>query len=222
MQDIHTHLYWESYDADREEVLARAKEAGVTEMLVVGTSISENEKALLLTDTESYLFASVGIHPNEFREKGSVPQNWLEVLQTQAEHEKVVAIGECGLDYSESHGSITETEKELQRESFQKQIALAIQLNLPLIVHCRSTHSETDDAYRDVLKILKDRSSELEAVILHCYMGSQSVTEEFLQLPNIYFSFTGNVTYPREASNEGRGVGFYREREVDSYEPTFC
>lgn len=194
MQDIHTHLYWESFDEDREEVLNRAKQAGVTKMLVVGTNIEENKKVLELAQGYDSLWASVGVHPNEFR--SSVSEHWKETLATQANESKVVAIGECGLDYSQSHGLITDVQKEDQKQGFIQQLALAEEKGLPVIVHCRAVSAESDEAYWDLLTILKDWSPKLSNVILHCYMGSVSVTKEFLTLQNVYFSFTGNITYP--------------------------
>jgi TatD DNase family protein len=185
MQDIHTHLYWESYDDDRDEVIARAREAGVSEMLVVGTTLEESRKAVALASQYENIFVSVGIHPNEFR--GEVGE-YLGELEKIAQDRKVVAIGECGLDYSVSHGGIDETTKARQKKGFAEQLALANTLALPVIVHCR-------DAYRDLLLILKEHEVTVP-IIMHCYMGDTSVTEEFLALPNIYFSFTGNITYP--------------------------
>lgn len=198
MQDIHTHLYWESFDEDRELVIKRAQEAGVDKMLVVGTSIEENEAALALAVEHQNIFASVGMHPNNFRE--SVPENWREALSEQSKKPKVVAIGECGLDYSESHGPITESQKEQQRQGFIWQLEIASQRKLPVIVHCRAKNQLSDDAYWDVLEIVKQYQNALEAVVLHCYMGSVPVTKEFLEIPNVYFSFTGNITYPVKAS----------------------
>jgi TatD DNase family protein len=201
MQDIHTHLYWESYDTDREEVLKRAQEAGVETMLVVGTSIEENESAVALANRYQHIFASVGVHPNNFRE--AVAENWSAVLTEQAQAPEVVAIGECGLDYSESHGSITDEQKENQKQGFIQQLQLASKLQLPVIVHCRAKNGEADDAYWDVLSILKEYHSQLKAIVLHCYMGSMEVTHKFLELENVYFSFTGNITYPVKKSVEG-------------------
>lgn len=201
MQDIHTHLYWESYDEDREEVIQRAHEAGVETMLVVGTSIEENEGALMLAQKNQHLFASVGVHPNNFRE--AVSENWFTLLSEQAKTKEVIAIGECGLDYSESHGPIIDEQKNHQRTGFIQQLELAAELQLPVIVHCRAKNGESDDAYWDVLKILKEYQSEVKAIVLHCYMGSVAVTQEFLALPNVYFSFTGNITYPIKKSVEG-------------------
>lgn len=193
MLDIHTHLYWESYDADRDEVIRRAQEAGVRQMLVVGTTLEESRKAVLLAEKYENIFASVGIHPNEFREEVGEYHTALEEL---AQHPKVVAVGECGLDYSESHGLITPKQKKSQYEGLIDQMAMAQEYSLPLIIHCRTTNSLTDDAYRDLLTILQTQGSKLKAIILHCYMGDTEVTKDFLLLPNVYFSFTGNITYP--------------------------
>lgn len=210
MQDIHTHLYWESFDSDREEVLMRAKEAGVTEMLVVGTTVEESMKAIKLARDHESLFATVGIHPNEARVSGEYStdnktRSGLEELNSllQEKNKKVVAVGECGLDYSESHGVITESEKQSQKKLFKGQIDLATQYNLPLIVHCRAVSAQSDEAYWDLLVILKEVAPKLSNIILHCYMGSVSVTQEFLTISNIYFSFTGNITYPVKQNIQG-------------------
>ena len=224
MLDIHTHLYWDSYDTDRGDVIARAHAAGVKQMLVVGTTIEESRKAITLAAGYDDVYASVGIHPNEFRGTNlqlttynrQQIQNWEEGLRQLAGHEKVVAIGECGLDYSESHGNITTTQKETQKKAFEKHIEIATELRLPLIVHCRPQNALTMDAYEDLYQILTHNTQHTThnekmlpqqgqessvvscqlLVILHCYMGDTEVTKKFLTLPNTYFSFTGNITYP--------------------------
>lgn len=206
MQDIHTHLYWESFDTDREEVLVRAKAAGITEMLVVGTTSEESKKAIELAAQHPNLFATVGIHPNEARgaHKEQEISKWIEEGQRLLnENNTVVAIGECGLDYSESHGAITEEEKQNQKKLFEAQIDLAKKYNLPLIIHCRATSSQADEAYWDLLSLVKEHAPNIPDSILHCYMGSVSVTKEFLHIPNIFFSFTGNITYPTKKELQG-------------------
>ncbi len=192
MLDIHTHLYWDSYDTDRDETIARARVAGVKQMLVVGTTIEESRKAVALAEQHDDVYASVGIHPNEFRsEVGEYAQE----LEELARNKKVVAIGECGLDYSESHGEITDVQKTSQKKAFEKQILIATELGLPLIIHCRPKNATTMDAYEDILAIFRQASFSLP-IILHCYMGDTEVTKKFLELPQVYFSFTGNITYP--------------------------
>lgn len=197
MQDIHIHLYWESYDLDRDEVVSRARQAGVREMLVIGCTVEESRQAIATAEKYPDMYASVGLHPNELNhESGIMNQEWIQELKILAQHEKVVAIGECGLEYY-SHDpkrSISEEQKAVQKKAFLAQIALAEELKLPLIVHCRPSLG-TQDAYSDLFEILKAKSFQLKAV-LHCYMGDTEVTKQFLTLPNVYFSFTGNITYP--------------------------
>lgn len=200
MQDIHTHLYWESYDADRDAVVARAREAGVKEMLVIGCTIDESKQALLVAEKYSEMYAAIGIHPQEYNKRVAVNSQELaeEIrgLRELAKSEKVVAIGECGLEYY-SHNpeqSITEEQKEAQRNGFLAQIELAKELKLPMILHCRAS-TGTADAYEDMFEILRTSNFPLP-LVLHCYMGDTEVTKKFLTLPSVYFSFTGNITYP--------------------------
>ncbi len=196
MHDIHTHLYWKSYDEDRDLVVRRAREAGVDKMLVIGCTVDESREAIAVAEQYPNMYASIGIHPNEVNhEAGSMKQEWVQELRKLAEHPKVMAIGECGLDYFRRDGekSITVEEKHTQKEAFLKQISLAQEQKLSVIVHCRN-------AYDDMFEILSANYSQFihhaSYFILHCYMGDTEVTEKFLTLPNVYFSFTGNITYP--------------------------
>jgi TatD DNase family protein len=211
MYDIHTHLYWDSYDADRGAVIARARAAGVEKLFAIGCTVDESRQCVALAEQYAEIFASVGIHPHEFRSESRILnlESWKQELNELAQHPKVVAIGECGLDYyvrptvidaqqqfvGRGATVISDETKAVQKQGFLAQIELARELDLPLIVHCRpSTGSQ--DAYEDVFEILKTKTSHLKACILHCYMGDTAVTKRFLELPNVYFSFTGNITYP--------------------------
>jgi TatD DNase family protein len=152
--------------------------------------------------------AAVGVHPHEFNDAETRDEmeraNWIETLKVLAADESVVAIGECGLDYFSRDPSsvITDDQKHFQREGFLAQIELAKALLLPLIVHCRPSLA-TQDAYEDVLEILQSAITDLHAVVLHCYMGDTVVTQKFLTLPRVYFSFTGNITYPTKKALVG-------------------
>lgn len=196
MHDIHTHLYWESYDADRDAVIARAHDAGIDRMFAIGCTVEESRQCVALAERYSEVYASVGIHPNEVNQEWRIKnQEWVQDLRVLARQPKVVAIGECGLDYYRRDGqkSVTDEEKQLQRECFMLQLGLARELHLPVIVHCR-------DAYGDMYEILRDQNSQFSnhdsCFVLHCYMGDTEITKQFLTLPNVYFSFTGNITYP--------------------------
>ncbi len=237
MQDIHTHLYWSSYDEDCDAVVARARAAGVREMLVIGCTVEESRQAIVVAEKYEGVFAAVGIHPHFFNEfvllchsrEGGNPENkektgsrvkpgmteigeYVQKLKELAKHKKVVAIGECGLDYY-SHPSannnqqkadnkqrltISEEQKTVQKAGLVAQMALAQELTLPLILHCRTDQGKSD-AYEDMFEILQTHASRIPhpgACILHCYMGDTQVTEKFLTLPHVFFSFTGNITYP--------------------------
>lgn len=216
MHDIHTHLYWESYDVDRDAVMARAHEAGVDRMFTIGCTVEESRQCVALAEQYPEIYASVGIHPHEMnhlvenpKPKVQMPnktqspkdqiQEWITDLRILAKHEKVIAIGECGLDYfaHDATKKITDEQKAIQKEGFLAQIKLARELTLPVIVHCRPSFG-TQDAYEDLIRILQDSNikNQESKFVLHCYMGDTEVTKKFLTLPNVYFSFTGNITYP--------------------------
>jgi len=213
MYDIHTHLYWESYDADRDEVILRAREAGVEKMFVIGCTVEESKQSVALAEKYGELFASVGVHPHEINNLVQIPdtkylipnqsQNnqiseWVQSLKEIAQSsDKVIAIGECGLDYysHDKSKNTSDEQKVLQKEGFLAQIELAKELNLPLIIHCRPSIG-AQDAYEDMFEILNSKILNLKSAVLHCYMGDTEVTKKFLMLPNIYFSFTANITYP--------------------------
>jgi len=243
MFDIHAHLFWKSYDADRDAVTQRARAAGVAKMICVGTEPEDNPQAIVMAEKYDGIFASVGIHPHFFNKniflchsrEGGNPgskensgsrvkpgmtelEGLINDLRELAKHKKVIAIGECGLDYY-SHDKtkvITDEQKAAQKEGFLVQLELAQELGLPLIVHTRPSAGGMD-AYEDMLDILtnnlqlttndqKKKTSQERSlssvvsrglsVILHCYQGDTEITKKFLELPNVYFSFAGNITYP--------------------------
>lgn len=206
MHDIHTHLYWDSYDADRDVVIARAYAAGVEKMFAIGCTIDESRQCVALALKYPEIYASIGIHPHEFRIVEDVKNLEADIKalrQLREESKKVIAVGECGLDYyvrpvvadpqqsfvGRGTAVISDETKAVQRQGFLAQIALARELGLPLIIHCR-------DAYDDMLDILKTECTDISACILHCYMGDTEVTRKFLELDNVHFSFTANITYP--------------------------
>jgi TatD DNase family protein len=188
-------------------------------MLVIGCTVEESRQAITVAEQYPQVYASVGIHPsffNELVEKSPTTKiqdtnnhqspisnlkGLTSELREMAKHEKVVAIGECGLEYyaHNSEQPITEAQKAAQKAGFLAQIDLAEELELPMILHCRASTGSAD-AYEDLFEILSNQYSIFDiqhsSCILHCYMGDTEVTERFLSLPNVYFSFTGNITYP--------------------------
>lgn len=198
MNDIHTHLYWHTYDSDRDAVVTRARAAGVDKMLVIGCTVEESRQAIAVAEQYADTYASIGLHPQECNDLGfKIDDVRISELRKLAQNKKVVAIGECGLEYY-SHNSeqpITEEQKTAQKEGFLLQIALAEERQLPMILHCRPSVG-TQDSYEDLFHILQSKIINLKSAVLHCYMGDTEVTKQFLALPNVFFSFTGNITYP--------------------------
>ncbi len=209
MIDIHTHLYMPQFDDDRDEAIKRAFDAGITMMISVSTEPADHRQAIAITEKDDQIFASVGLHPHYFNEQKTVnnkqtrdnnsqqlTKDIAELRKLAQNNPKIIAIGECGLDYfSHTDELITDEQKAWQKEGFRAQIGLARELGLPVIIHCR-------DAYEDVFEIIRQESGETK-FILHCYMGDTEVTKKFLTLPNVYFSFTGNITYAVKKVLEG-------------------
>ena len=178
--DTHAHLEMEAFDDDREAVLARAAEAGLTAIVTVGTTLPDCEKAAALTRLYKPVYAAVGIHPHEVKDIDAATYDALRVL---ARHEKVVAIGEIGLDFF-----YTLSPHEVQLQCFREQIDLAEELDLPVIVHDREAHPE-------ILDILRTRKGRLRGV-LHCFSGDWAMARECLDL-GFHLSVAGPVTYKK-------------------------
>lgn len=200
MLDIHAHLYMSSYDDDRESVIKRAFDAGLTRIISVSTETDDHELALAMTILDERIFASLGLHPHYFndhcKDKKQLENDIETVRKLAKENKKVIAVGECGLDYfSHSGEAISDTQKVWQKTGFKAQIKLARELALPMIIHCR-------DAYEDLFEIIYEHGEGIN-FILHCYMGDTDVTKKFLTLSNMYFSFTGNITYAVKKILEG-------------------
>lgn len=167
--DSHAHLNFPELLSDIDGVLERAKIAGVEKIICVGTNLEDSKTAVALAQKYENLYATVGIHPNDDSSIMVERVNWSE-LENLAKQNKVVAIGECGLDNKTSIPG--------QKEVFEKQIEIAKKLDLPLVIHVR-------DAWEEIKKI--DLSNNRG--VFHCYSGPA----EFL--PNFYISFAGNVTF---------------------------
>lgn len=187
--DTHCHLDFNQFSADREKVIFKAHEEGIEAIINVGTSLEGSRRSLQLAKEHDSIYAAVGVHPHE-AEKFPV-DSWME-LEGLTQGEKVVAVGETGLDYFRNYSSRTS-----QKELFRRQIKLAIKANLPLIVHAREADDET-------LGILKEEGASRG--VLHCFSSTAEVARDSLRL-GFYISIAGQVTYPtarqlREAIGE--------------------
>ncbi|WP_078593266.1 TatD family hydrolase [Evansella clarkii] len=177
--DTHVHLNADQFEEDIEQVIERANEAGVSKMTVVGFDEKTINKAMELTEKYDFIYAAVGWHPVDAIDLNQEYLNWIRDL---ASHPKVVAIGETGLDY---HWD--KSPKEAQKDAFRKQIQLAKEVKLPLIIHNRN-------ADEDVVKILKEEKAEETGGIMHCFGGSIEIARACMDM-NFYISFGGPVTF---------------------------
>ena len=204
--DTHVHLDFPEFAGDLEAVLSRAKEAGVSRIIAIGTTLHSSRAAINFAEQHPEIYAVVGIHPTSVSEER---EDFLSELQQLAEHPKVVAIGETGLDYhrlpsSRRKQEISETtfgaastetiESDLrddaeiaaQSVAFEQQLELAATKMKNVVIHQR-------DAWADTLKILRPYSAHVHGVF-HCFNGSLEQAQEVIELGH-YISFTGIVTF---------------------------
>lgn len=182
--DTHAHLDGEKFDADREEVIARARANGVVKIITMGDNLASSARSVALAEGFEPVYAAVGIHPEEAQPMTSADDDRLAAWAAQ---EKVVAIGEIGLDY---YWEKDEEKRALQRTIFVRQLDLARQLDLPVCIHDREAHG-------DMLKLLKTEGRGMRGV-LHCYSGSWEMAAELLK-GDWYFGIDGPLTYKNAA-----------------------
>ncbi|MGE8207429.1 TatD family hydrolase [Heyndrickxia sp. NPDC080065] len=189
--DTHVHLNDTQYEQDLEEVICRAREDGISNMVVVGFDRPTITKAIELVEKYDFLYASVGWHPVDAIDMTDQDLIWIEEL---TKHPKVVALGEMGLDY---HWD--KSPKDIQKEVFRKQIRLAKKVKLPIIIHNR-------EATQDIVDILKEEDAQEVGGIMHCFSGSVEVAKDCINM-NFYISLGGPVTFknakkPKEVAAE--------------------
>jgi TatD DNase family protein len=180
--DTHCHLDFPEFDSDREEVIQRCKENGIDYIINIGSSVSNSEASLLLAKSYDFIYATIGIHPHE---ADNFKPGLLVSIRRMAREEKVVAIGEIGLDYYKNY-----SRKDNQLFLFKELVVLAKEFNLPLVIHNRQAEADT-------LRILKEVMPE--KTVVHCFSGDQNFLKECLAL-GFYISFTCNITYKKAQS----------------------
>jgi TatD DNase family protein len=180
--DTHCHLTFEQLADDVEAVVARSVAAGVVGWITVGTGSQHNRKAVELASRFENMYATVGIHPHDAKD---VTGQTIAELKELAQSEKVVAIGETGLDF---HYDLSPRED--QRRAFAAQLEIAQDLNLPIVVHCREAFDETIDILDQFIR----RKGRLRGVVFHCFSGSAEQARIVLD-HGFCLSFTGVVTF---------------------------
>ncbi len=179
--DTHCHLDFKDFDHDRDDVINRALKAGVTKIINVASSVEGSHRAVELANRYDMVYATVGVHPHDAK---SVTDSVISELKLLAKDKKVVAIGEVGLDYYRNLSP-----KEGQASAFKKFIYLALDLDLPLIIHAR-------EADRDALDILKTEKREALRGVIHCFSGTADFMKECLDI-GFFISFTANITFKK-------------------------
>ncbi|MFP7295407.1 TatD family hydrolase [Bacillus safensis] len=189
--DTHAHLNAEQYNEDLEQVIERAKSEKVEKIVVVGFDRPTITRAMELIEEYDFIYAAIGWHPVDAIDMTDEDFAWIKDL---SQHEKVVAIGEMGLDYYWD-----KSPKDVQKEVFRRQIALAKEVKLPIVIHNR-------DATEDVVTILKEEGAAEVGGIMHCFTGSLETAKACMEM-NFYISFGGPVTFknakkPKEVVKE--------------------
>ena len=188
--DSHAHLDGHKFDADRAEVIERARAAGLQRILAIGNGTGPDslDCAIRIAEKHDWIFATTGIHPHEAQMANAAAYAAMEHF---AKHPKVVAWGEIGLDYFYDHSP-----RDVQKEVFRRQMELARAARLPIVIHCRPSN-DSENAWDDTLDMLRDHWAPAGlAGILHCFTGEWKHAQRALDM-GFYVSFAGNVSFPK-------------------------
>jgi len=187
--DIHSHVSFSQFDSDREEVIAHMRDTN-TATITVGVDFESSKRAVEVAEKYEGVYATVGLHPADNTKESFDVEEYASLV----ENKKVVAIGECGLDYYRIDSS-DEKEKDRQRGEFVKQVEFAIKYNLPLMIHGRPSQG-TMDAYEDILSVVGPFKGKVLGNI-HFFVGTREISQKFFDL-GFTISFSGVITFARE------------------------
>lgn len=179
--DTHAHYDDEAFDEDREDFLARLPKEGIAKVVDVGASLASCKKVVELMERYDFIYGAIGIHPSETAELEEDEERFQWVKEA-CRHEKCVAVGEIGLDYYWD-----EPERELQKKWFLRQLDLARELKLPVVIHSR-------DAAKDTADLLTEAKAEEIGGVIHCYSYTKEMARTFLDM-GFYFGIGGVLTF---------------------------
>lgn len=186
MIDSHCHLDFDNFDGQREEALAAAREAGVHTIINIGVDGSSCERSVELADKHDMVFATVGIHPHD---ASTLDDALCERMQAWTKHRKVVAIGEIGLDYYRDLSPRT-----AQQQAFRRQLDLAVETKLPVVIHTR-------ESFADTLAIVREYAPRLRGGVFHCFPGDIDDARTVIDL-GFVISVGGVITFPKASMAE--------------------
>ena len=179
MIDSHAHYDDKAFDEDREKLLSAVFESGIRKVINVGASMTSCKETIKLAETYEQIYAAIGVHPSDTAELTEEDINW---LKEKSSLKKVVAIGEIGLDYYWD-----EPDREIQQKWFQRQLMLAKEVSLPVIIHSR-------DAAADTISMMKECKADEIPGVIHCYSYTKESAREFLEM-GYYFGIGGVLTF---------------------------
>lgn len=184
--DTHSHYNDEKFDNDRDEVIQNITNSGITTIINAGYGLESSKRAIEIANNYDFMYATVGVSPNDIE---NLENNYIEQIKEMAKEQKVIAIGEIGLDYYWNKEN-----KETQKEIFIKQVELANQLGLPIVIHTR-------DAVMDTIDILKNKVNCNKKGVFHCCPLNTELIKEGLKL-GFYISFAGPITFKNSKNAE--------------------
>ncbi len=188
--DSHAHLDGKQFDSDRDQVIARAREAGVQAMVAIGNGEgpADVDCGIRLAEKYDFIYATLGIHPHEASLADEAAYQNMERL---AKNPRVIAWGEIGLDYFYDHSP-----RDLQKQVFTRQMELAAAAKLPIVIHCRPSEG-SDNAWEDCFALMREHwAAKGLGGILHCFTGTWAQARRALDM-GFMISFAGNVTFPK-------------------------
>ncbi len=180
MIDTHAHLTSDELFMQIDDLIVRAKKADINKIFNIATDLKTLERGILLREKYPMIENIASTTPHDVDQEG---ESFFPVVKEMAQQKRLIAIGETGLDYHYTHSS-----KENQMKYFRKYIELAIEVNLPLVIHCR-------EAFRDLIEIL-DQYPKMRRILIHCFTGSKEEAQECLSR-GYYLSFSGILTYKK-------------------------
>ncbi|HEY32668.1 MAG TPA: TatD family hydrolase [Dehalococcoidia bacterium] len=186
--DTHAHLDAGEFDADRDEVIARAHDTGIGTIITVGTGIESGQHSIELAERYQDILVAIGIHPHA---ASTTTEADISAIARLAEHPKVVAIGEIGLDFYRNYSP-----RDSQFRVLQWQLDLAAQINLPVVIHCREAHEEIINVLHDWTSRHPERQPP---GVIHCFTGDTETARQYLEM-GFYLSLGGYITYPANSN----------------------
>ncbi len=191
--DTHCHIHSVGYKLDPAQETTAAKNAGVSKILLVGEDVADSKLAIAMAETDELFWATVGVHPHEAEKAGDIKE-----LEDLLNHPKVVAIGECGLDYWYQHSP-----RDVQQEVLRYQIDLAISNQLPMSLHIRGSKDNPDDAFSDFFKMCDEYHSKQQIIrgVVHSFSSRQAHLEGVLSR-GLYVGLNGIATFADPETQE--------------------